>query len=97
MATDYGAMAEEMCSCMNPLVEMNEEIQELAQVGDTEAVGEMFSELKSISTEVEQCVLALEKKYGDMNTPEAEAKAKAAIKKECPKIAEIINQSETLE
>jgi len=97
MATDYDAMAKELCDCMNPLVEMNEEIQELTKAGDTEAVGEMFAELEAKFAEGEQCALSLEEKYGDMNTPEQDAKAKAAIKKACPKVAAMMDQSENLE
>jgi len=97
MKTDYNAMAKELCDCMNPLVKMNEKIQELTQAGDTEAVGEMFSELEAKFAEGEQCALDLEKKYGDMNTPEAEAKAKAAIRKTCPKVADMMDQSENIE
>ena len=97
MATDYDAMAKELCDCMNPLVEMNEEIQKLTAAGDTEAVGKMFSELEAKFTEGEQCALKLQTKYGEMNTPEQEAKAKAALRKICPKVADMMDQSENLE
>ena len=97
MATDYDAMAKELCDCMNPLVEMNETIQKLTQAGDTDAVGDMFSKMEAKFTEGEQCALGLQKKYGDMNTPEQEAKAKAAIRKACPKVADMMDQSEKIE
>jgi len=97
MATDYDAMAKELCDCMSPLVEMNETIQKLTQAGDTEAVGEMFSELEAKFAEGEECTLNLEKKYGEMNTPEEEAKGKAALRKVCPKVADMMDQSEKLE
>jgi len=97
MKTDYNAMAKELCDCMNPLVEMNEEIQELTKAGDTEAVGEMFAKLEAKFKEGEACALKLENKYGDMNTPEQDAKAKTAIRKTCPKVADMMDQSEKLE
>lgn len=97
MATDYDEMAKELCDCMNPLVEMNEEIQKLTQAGDTEAVGAMFSELEGKFAEGERCATGLETKYGSMNTPEEEAKAKAAIRKTCPKVADMMDQSENIE
>ena len=97
MATDYDEMAKELCDCMNPLVEMNEEIQALTQAGDTEAVGAMFAELEGKFAEGEKCATGLQGKYGDMDTPEEEAKAKAAIRKACPKVADMMNQSEKLE
>lgn len=97
MATDYDEMAKELCDCMNPLVEMNEEIQALTKAGDTEAVGAMFAELEGKFAEGEKCATDLETKYGAMNTPEQEAKAKAAIRKACPKVADMMDQSENLE
>ncbi len=97
MATDYDEMAKELCDCMNPLVEMNEEIQALTKAGDTDAVGAMFAELESKFAEGEKCATGLETKYGSMNTPEEEAKAKAAIRKACPKVADMMDQSNAIE
>ena len=95
--TDYEAMAKELCNCMSPLVDMNEKIQELTKAGDTEAVGSMFSDLEAKFAEGERCAAALETKYGALNEPGEEAKAKAAIEKNCPKVAEMMNQADILE
>ncbi len=95
--TDYNAMAKELCNCMSPLVDMNEKIQEMTKAGDTEAVGEMFTELEAQFAEGERCAAELEQKYGAMNEPGEEEKAKAAIQKNCPKVAEMMNQAEILE
>ena len=97
METDYDIMAKELCKCMSPLVEMNEKIQSLTEAGDTEAVGELFKKLEGQFAAGEKCATDLEKKYGPMNEPEQEAKAKAAIRKTCPKVADMIDQSEVLE
>jgi len=97
METDYDAMAKELCACMSPLVEMNEKIQKLTEAGDTEAVGELFAQLEGQFAEGEKCATDLEKKYGAMNKAGEEAKAKAAIRKTCPKVADMIDQSVDLE
>lgn len=97
METDYDAMAKELCNCMSPLVEMNEKIQSLTEAGDTEAVGNLFAKMEGEFKKGEQCAMGLEEKYGAMNEPEQEAKAKAAIRKACPKVASMINQSTDLE
>lgn len=95
--TDYNAMAKELCNCMTPLVEMNDDIQELTAAGDTEAVGQMFQKLEAKFAEGERCAVNLENKYGKMNEPEQEAKAQAALEKHCPRVAEMMNQARNLE
>lgn len=92
---DYDQMAKDLCSCMRPLADMNEKIKVLIKEGNTQEVANLFSEVERLSTEGETCATALEDKYGIVEG-ESEQKASAALKKHCPDIAKMLDQSEGL-
>lgn len=95
--TDFDKMAEELCACMTPLVKLNDQVQDLSAAGDTEGVADLYAELEAEFARSEKCATDLEEKYGAMNAPEEEAKAQAALRKNCPKVAALINQEEVVE
>lgn len=91
--TNYDQMAKDLCSCMRPLAEVNEQIKSLVKEGKTSEVAELFTEVEKIASEGEACAQSLEEKYG-MVEGESEQKATAALKKNCPDIAQMLEQSE---
>ena len=93
--TDYDQMAKDLCSCMRPLADMNKQIKDLVAEGKTDEVSKLFAEVEKIAGEGEVCALSLEDKYGVVEG-ESETKASAALKKHCPDIAQMLDQSEDL-
>jgi len=91
--TNYDQMAKDLCSCMRPLADVNEKIKGLVQEGKTNEVAALFAEVEKIASEGEACAQSLEEKYG-MVEGESEVKATAALKKNCPDIAQMLEQSE---
>jgi len=91
--TDYDQMAKDLCNCMRPLADMNKEIQTLVKAGKTDKVAELFAEVEKIAVDGEICAKSLEDKYGIVEG-ESEVKATAALKKNCPDIAQMLEQSE---
>ena len=91
--TNYDQMAKDLCSCMRPLADVNEKIQGLVREGKTNEVAALFGEVEKIASEGEVCAKSLEEKYGTVEG-ESEVKATAALKKNCPDIARMLEQSE---
>ncbi len=91
--TNYDQMAKDLCSCMRPLADVNEKIKSLVKEGKTNEVAELFAEVEKIASAGEACAQSLEEKYG-MVEGEKEVKATAALKKNCPDIARMLEQSE---
>ncbi len=93
---DYDQMAKDLCSCMRPLADVNDQIKKLVAAGKTTEVSTLFAEVEKIAQEGEACAISLETKYGVVEGA-AETKASAALKKHCPDIAAMLEQSEASE
>lgn len=91
--TNYDQMATDLCTCMRPLADMNEKIKVLIKEGKTDEVAALFADVERIASEGEVCAKSLEEKYG-LVEGESEEKATAALKKNCPDIAQMLEQSE---
>lgn len=89
-APDFDAMAQDLCKCMMPLMEIQEKIRELSVAGETGKIQELLSDVEKMSAESETCVGKLDEKYGEVQN-EDEAKANAAFQKACPKVAAMLN------
>ena len=94
--TDYDAMAKDLCNCMRPLAEINQEIKKRIAEGQTNEIADLLTKVEQLSIEGESCAGALEDKYGEIKG-EAETEATAALKRHCPDIAEMLEQSASLE
>jgi len=88
---DYEGMASDICQCMTPLSELYDQVMQASEQQDTTAVQQLAAQFEQLSTEGEDCAGKLEEKYGDF-VGEEEVKAKAAIRKKCPKIADMMEQ-----
>lgn len=91
--TNYDQMAKDLCSCMRPLADVNNKIQGLVKEGKTDEVAALFAEVEKIASVGEACAKSLEEKYGAVEG-ESEIKATAALKRNCPDIAQMLEQSE---
>ncbi|MEM6317320.1 MAG: hypothetical protein AAF960_06600 [Bacteroidota bacterium] len=90
---DYDQMAKDLCGCMRPLADINTRIKKLVREGKTDQVASLFTEVERLSKDGEACANSLEKKYGAVEG-ESETKASAALKKHCPDIAQMLEESE---
>lgn len=90
---DYDQMAKDLCGCMRPLADINEQIKNLVAEGKTTEVATLFTKVEEIAKEGEACATSLEEKYGVVEG-ESETKTSAALKKYCPDIATLLEQSE---
>ena len=92
---DYDQMAKDLCSCMRPLADVNNQIKNLVAEGKTQEVSALFAQVETIAKEGEECASSLELKYGVVEG-ESEKKTSAALKKHCPDISAMLEQGEAL-
>jgi hypothetical protein len=85
----FEKMAEELCTCMKPLADLQKEVEALAKEGKTDEIPLLFSKMEKMSAQGDECVQNLEEKYGVVTGPEEE-EANAAFKKACPEIAAML-------
>ena len=87
-------MAEATCDCLRPMAELSQEMQGLDMATmTTEDTNDMIERLAKVAEEGEACTKKLEEKYpeyANQTDAEAEAKLRAALKKACPDVAEML-------
>ena len=88
---DYDQMAKDLCACMRPLADVNNQIKDLVAAGKTEEVTALFAKVETIAKEGEECASSLELKYGVVEG-ESEKKTSVALKKHCADIAVMLEQ-----
>lgn len=88
---DLDAVANDLCKCMQPLADINDEILVATQNRDSVAMEKLILEIEAVAAKSEQCAQKLDSKYGVIPTEE-EPKAEAAFRKACPEIAQIMEQ-----
>ena len=84
---EYAAMAQELCDCMKPLVDLQNKVNSLTP----DEIRGMVDEIEKISQTGDKCVADLEAKYGKVEGRAAEEKADEAFKKACPYVAGMTN------
>lgn len=85
---NFDAMATEMCDCSADMLGGMQKLQELTAAGDTKGLEALAAEMEPKAAEMEKCIAALEAKYpGIEGNAEYEAKAEAALAKNCPEYA----------
>ncbi|MEL7021426.1 MAG: hypothetical protein AAGK47_07460 [Bacteroidota bacterium] len=89
---DYEGMATELCQCMTPLAKLYQEVMTARAQQDTTTVQQLVVQFEQLSKEGADCAERLEDKYGDFVGDEEE-KAKRSLYKQCPEIAQMLEQS----
>lgn len=89
----YDAMAKDLCSCMKPMMELQNEMMKVLGSGNQEGMSELMQKAQQVNQEGEACVAELEKKHGTINGQEEEALAMEALRKACPDIVAAMEQS----
>lgn len=91
---DYDAMAREICTCMTPLVALNDEVLRVAGSDDPSAANALLARVDAISADAEACTGRVEAKYGKLNEAQGPA-AERAFRTHCPQLARLIESSRT--
>ena len=89
----YEAFAEDLCTCMRPMADFQNEISKLVSEGKQDQVMAILERGQKIDEEGQACIAALEKKHGTIEGEEAENKAMEALRKVCPDIVSLMEQS----
>lgn len=89
---NYDKMAKELCACMQPLADLNVKLQQAQSTNDQATMQQLFDEVERVANQSGDCANDLEKKYGLVDGDD-EQKATEAMKKACPEIAAIVEQS----
>ncbi len=88
---DFDAMAKGFCNCMRPMFEMQERLTKLAEAGKEDEIAAMRDHIEQVEKDGENCVYALEEKYGVVEGAKNEERANEALKRACPDIMELMN------
>lgn len=93
--SNYEKIAEELCNCLRPVVEVYEASQNISEDDSPEDIQTAMEKMEQAGMESNTCVDALTEKYGNMENQEAEVEA--AMQRVCPDIAKAMNEIESEE
>lgn len=89
----YEAFAEDLCVCMQPMADFQNEIMKLIEEGREDEIMMLLEKGQQIDQDGQTCIAALEKKHGVIEGEEEEAKAMEALRKVCPDIVKLMEES----
>ncbi|GEM_PF-2252292 len=89
----YEAFADDLCSCMRPMADLQKELTAMFENGQQEAAMAMMAKGQKIDEDGQACIAALEKKHGVIEGEEAENKAMEALRKVCPDIVAMMGEA----
>ncbi len=92
---DYKGLADGLCACLAPMAEFQKTLEDALKAPENEEEFQsMMAEMESIMAEGQNCIKALEEKFGVVEGEEDFAKAEEAFRKACPEIAEFLSQGQ---
>ena len=89
----YELFAEDLCICMKPMAELQKKLMTLSESGDEAAMQALFEDASKADQEGQACMLKLEEKHGRIEGPEEEEKAMNALRKVCPDIVAMMEET----
>jgi hypothetical protein len=89
----YDSLAKDLCTCMRPMAELQQKFMKLAEEGNQEGAMALMSEAMAADSIGQACLQNLEKTHGIVEGEDEEAKAMEALKKACPDVVAIMEQS----
>jgi len=84
------SIADDICKCYQPLVELNTEIQSKLKSNEEDEAEDLITKVSSMNEDGKKCTLAMVNKYG-ANTQINVDQVSAAMKEQCPKILGIVS------
>ena len=89
----YEDFADDLCKCMTPMANFQKEITAMFEGGQQDSVMAMMAKGQKIDEDGQACIAALEKTHGKIEGEEAENKAMDALRKVCPEIVALMEES----
>jgi hypothetical protein len=89
----YVSYAEGFCKCMEPMVALQKKYADILQSGEQTGMESFFEEASKVDEEGQACMETLENKYGSIQGEKEEAAMMEALRKTCPDILAIMEQS----
>jgi hypothetical protein len=86
----YEAMAEDLCTCMKPMADLQKKLMSMIDEGRQEDIMNLSEEAQKVDEDGQACIRQLEKKHGQIKGAEEETKAMDALRKICPDIVELM-------
>jgi hypothetical protein len=87
--TDYPALIDETCRCLQPMVEFNNRSQEAIAARDSARLAILAREFTQLQESTQSCTETVDEKFGSLS-PEQEGKAISLLEKTCPDVAELM-------
>jgi len=92
---DNEQIAEELCACLRPIVDVYEETKNLSEEDSTADIQEAMEKMERAAAESDACADRLNEKYGDLADRQEEVEA--SMQKVCPDIVNAMNEIESTE
>lgn len=89
-ASSEEAIAQEICDCLRPMVELYEKMEKDAANSESDAVVEAMEDLERLAAESQECSDRLMKKYPDLEAREAQVES--AMEKACPNVVRMLTE-----
>ena len=89
----YQAFAEDLCTCMRPMAELQKEMMQLMSEGRQEEIMGLLEKGQKIDEDGQACITSLEAKHGRIESEEEETKMMDAMRKACPDIIQLMEES----
>ncbi len=87
---DFEAMANELCDCLQPVLQLTRDLQQKQSEGDEAGMAALLDNLENIMKTSEACVDGVDQKYR-VTTEEEQRKATMAMQQSCPDIMAMLN------
>lgn len=83
-------VAQEICDCLKPMVEMYEKMEAEANNADSDALIQTMEDLERLAAESQECSDRLMKKYEDLE--QRQDRVEAIMQKTCPNVVRILTE-----
>lgn len=88
----YDAYAQDFCNCVQPFTELRDRIDSLGENPSDDEMSQLYAYGQQVDADVQTCMMRLQEKYKDLDM-EKEEEIMNAIRKACPHIVEMMEQS----
>lgn len=83
-------IAEELCDCLRPIVEVYEATQNISEEDRTEDIQIAMDKMEKAAAESDACADRINEKYGDLENQQEEIEA--AMQRVCPNVAKVMEE-----
>ncbi len=87
---DFEAMADELCACLQPVLQLTRDLQQKQSEGDEAGMAALLDNLENIMKTSEACVDGVDQRYSVTNEAE-QRKATEAMERACPDVMAMLN------